>query len=73
MIRQPYAAGDRMPMWAGGPHIIGRHHLYDLANDPDEQENLAGGRLDEQLCELIRSALVELEAPTEQLERVGLG
>ncbi|MEZ5375764.1 MAG: sulfatase [Acidimicrobiales bacterium] len=73
VIRQPYAAGDRMPMWAGGPHIIGRHHLYDLANDPDEQENLAGGRLDEQLCELIRSALVELEAPTEQLERVGLG
>ncbi len=72
VLRQPYADGDPMPIWAGGPNIVGKHHYYDLTNDPDEQENRSNPREDEEMCELLRSALVQLEAPAEQLDRVGL-
>ena len=37
VIRQPYAAGDRTPFGAGGPRIVGQHHLYDVVDDPDDQ------------------------------------
>ncbi len=73
VLRQPFAAGDRLPMWAGGPGIIGKHHLYDLDRDPDEQENRLGDRAEAELIELLRGALGQLEAPSEQLERLGLG
>ena len=71
VIRQPYAAGDRLPFWAG-THHVGHHHLYDVDLDPDEAENRVGEPVEAELVDLLRTALVELEAPDDQLERLGL-
>ena len=71
VIRQPYAAGDRLPFWAGQGQVD-QHHLYDLDVDPDEAENRIGEAVEAELVDLLRTALVELEAPDDQLERLGL-
>jgi len=72
VIRQPFVAGDMLPMFAAGARIAGQHHLYDLDVDPDEQENRTGERLEEQWVDLLHTALRELQAPGEQFERLGL-
>jgi hypothetical protein len=72
VLRQPFEPGDRRPLWAAGEHIVGRHHLYDLAEDPDEQRNLVGSPLEAELVELLRHALHAVEAPQEQYLRLGL-
>jgi hypothetical protein len=71
VIRQPFAAGDRLPFWAGHGHVD-QHHLYDVDLDPDEKENRTGEAVEADQVDLLRSALIELEAPTDQLERLGL-
>ena len=71
VIRQPYAPGDQLPIWATGA-AVGNHHLYDLGVDPDEQENRVGEGREAQMVDLLRTALAELEAPTEQLQRLGI-
>ena len=74
VIRQPFRAGDLLPFWAASPRIVGRHHLFDLGVDPDEQENRAGeGVAERRMLELLRAALAEVDAPAEQLQRLGLG
>ncbi len=70
VIRQPFDAGDALPYWAYGS--FDGHHLYDLAEDPDEQRNLAGGADEKRAAEQLRAALLEIEAPGDQLERLGL-
>src|SRR5262245_24893331 len=70
VIRQPFGPGDRLPFWALGGFT--GTHLYDLANDPREAENLAGSAAEKRAEELLRAALVELEAPDDQLARLGL-
>jgi len=74
VIRQPYEPGDRLPMWAIGA-AVGSHHLYDIAADPHEEENRAGDNTarEGEMVELLRVALRELEAPPEQLQRLGIG
>ena len=72
VLRQPFAPGDLLPYWVGRG-IEGQHHLYDLDVDPDEAENRAGERLEAEMTELLRSALAEVQAPAEQLARLGLG
>ena len=69
VIHQRWAAGDAIPYWAR--YRPTGAHVYDLENDPSEDENLAGGALETQLSEQLRSALVELEAPKTQFERLG--
>ena len=73
VIRQRWEADDRVPFWAGGRRVVGRHHLYDLDVDPDEQENRHGESVESEWIDLLHTALVELEAPVEQFERLGLG
>jgi arylsulfatase A-like enzyme len=70
VIRQPFDAGDRLPFWAMGGFL--GNHLYDLADDPAEAANLAGSAAEKRAEELLRSALVELEVPDDQLARLGL-
>jgi arylsulfatase A-like enzyme len=70
VLRQPFREGDFLPYWAYGN--FSGHHLYDLANDPDESENLAGTPAEAQLAEHLREALREIEAPDDQLPRLGL-
>lgn len=70
VIRQPFRAGERLPFWAYG--AFRGSQLFDLANDPAEDENLAGTPLEKELADLLRSALVEIAAPDDQLDRLGL-
>ena len=73
VIRQPFQLGDQLPFWVNGARIAGQHHLYDLDVDPDEAENRIGEGVEAELIDLLRTALADLEAPAEQLTRLGLG
>ncbi len=73
VIRQPYAEGDAIPFWAGGARTVGQHHLYNLDIDPNEQENRTGEASEHEMIELLRVALDAVDAPAEQLARLGLG
>ena len=72
VIRQPFQPGDAMPIWVAGTHILGRHHLYDVVNDPGERENRAGEAAEREMADLLRTALADVDAPVEQLARLGL-
>ncbi|MFM2076734.1 MAG: hypothetical protein RJA49_624, partial [Actinomycetota bacterium] len=72
VIRQPFEQGDALPFWVSGGANVGKHHLYDIDVDPDERENRLGGADERRMTNLLRTALGELDAPTEQLERLGL-
>ncbi len=70
VIRQPFVAGDMLPYWA-----ITRfdgNHLYDLHNDPGEDENLAGQRSEREAADKLREVLKLVEAPDDQFERLGM-
>lgn len=74
VIRQRWDASDPLPFWAWGG--FRGHHLWDRVEDPAEAHDLAGtagaATLEADLTERLRGALVDLEAPTEQFERLGL-
>ena len=70
VIRQPFVQGDRLPFWAYGKFRGAQ--LFDLANDPNEDENLAGTALEKDAVELLRAALAAIEAPEDQWVRLGL-
>jgi hypothetical protein len=70
VIRQPWDAGDRLPYWA-----VGRFRgdeLYEPAEDPREERDLRGGPEERRAAERLRDALHSLEAPDDQLVRLGL-
>jgi arylsulfatase A-like enzyme len=71
VIRQPFEPGDRLPYWVGG-NVVDRHFLFDLDSDPGEDENLVGTQTEAEMVELLRVALAAVEAPGEQLERLGI-
>ena len=71
VMRQPFAEGDLLPYWSlDAP--INDHQLYDIDNDPDENNNLCGQTEESRMLEMIHSALTDLEAPKEQFERLGI-
>ncbi|MFA5788150.1 MAG: sulfatase [Actinomycetota bacterium] len=70
VIRQPFKEGDFLPYWAAG-NFTG-NHLYRVLEDPGEQHDLAGSPLETLAAERLREALVEIEAPDDQLARLGL-
>jgi arylsulfatase A-like enzyme len=70
VLRQPFRAGDLLPYWALG--ASGRSELYDLADDPGEERNLCGTLREREAAEKLRAALGEVEAPDDQLLRLGL-
>ncbi len=77
VIRQPYRPGDILPYWGYGTGHT--HHLWDLVDDPEEGHDLAGAAagsvdaaLEADLAGALRDALVAIDAPGEQLERLGL-
>jgi hypothetical protein len=70
VIHQPFASGDALPFWAWG--AFDGNHVYDLRDDPGEQRNQAGGALERDAAEALRAALQTVEAPPEQLARLGL-
>lgn len=72
VLRQPFEQGDQMPIWSFGDRAVGKHYLFDISVDPEEQENRVGEKIEADLVELLRSALTELDAPSDQFERIGL-
>jgi hypothetical protein len=52
--------------------VDGQHLLYDVHDDPDEENNLAGSAVEAEMEELLRHALATVEAPADQHERLGL-
>ena len=71
VIRQPFEPGDRLPFWVGS-NVRDAHFLFDLDEDPGEERNLVGGPAEPDMVELLRHALVSVDAPGEQLERLGI-
>lgn len=71
VLRQIWEAGDAVPYWAASR--FSGHHLYDLAGDPDEEVNLAGGAQEAAAAERLTAALRAVEAPEVQFRRLGLG
>ena len=71
VIRQPFQPGDMLPYWAISPRI-GDHQCYDYVSDPDENDNRVGSRDERELIELLQHALHSIDAPAEQLQRLGL-
>jgi len=71
VLRQPFAAGDLLPYWAMGR--FRGHHLFNLVDDPTEERNLIDSPAEKQMAEQLRVALHEVEAPSDQLTRLGLG
>jgi hypothetical protein len=71
VIRQPFRVGDLLPFWAMGQ--FSGNHLYDLHNDPLEDENLAGSKREKDVADLLFQALREVEAPDDQFVRLGYG
>ena len=72
VIRQPFEPGDALPFWVGGADVLDRHHLYDLDVDPDEVENRTGENVEDEMVEMLRTALADVSAPGEQFARLGL-
>ncbi|HUO04699.1 MAG TPA: sulfatase [Candidatus Binataceae bacterium] len=70
VIRQPYRAGDLLPFWAVGKFT--GNHLYCINDDPAEEKNLAGSKAEKDAADKLRTALIEMEAPKDQFERLGL-
>ena len=69
VIRQTWDESDPVPFWAATR--FSGNHLYDLAKDPNEENNLAGGGLEQDLAAMLRDALKAVEAPEEQFARLG--
>ena len=59
---------------------VDRHHLYDVVDDPGEDEDRAGvgtgtrgdAKLEAEMLDLLRAALDDVEAPDDQYQRLGL-
>jgi arylsulfatase A-like enzyme len=69
VIRQPFGAGDLLPYWAY-THFSGTL-AFDLGEDPGEERDLADDRVGRELAAMLHAALLEVEAPSDQLERLG--
>ena len=69
VIRQPFTASDFLPFWAY-TEFVGTL-AFDLAEDPAEDEDRASEKLGKRLDGLLHDALIEVEAPDDQLVRLG--
>jgi arylsulfatase A-like enzyme len=69
VIRQPFTATDPLPFWAYAQ--FGGNRAFDLGEDPAEDVNRADDSLGMELADALREALREVEAPADQLQRLG--
>jgi len=70
VLRQIWEAGDAVPFWAA-TRFKG-NSLFDLAGDPGEEANLAGGDEEAAAAQRLGAALKALDAPQVQFQRLGL-
>lgn len=71
VLRQPFEPGDMLPFWSMDASLDD-HYLFDLQEDPHEEHNLIGSKLEHQMIALLEDALRDLNAPAEQAARLGL-
>jgi hypothetical protein len=73
VIRQPFDPSDALPFWGMGG--FDGDLLYDReeADATGEVRNQVGNGADKELTDLLVEALRSIEAPEEQLVRLGLG
>jgi arylsulfatase A-like enzyme len=69
VLRQPFMKGDELPYWSRG--VTPGNLLFDLEDDPTEDQNLAATAREKEAAESLRAALLEIQAPSDQLERLG--
>jgi len=70
VLRQIWEAGDAIPFWAATRFSGNR--LYDLENDPNEENNLTESAEEAVMADKLRAALQAVEAPAVQFQRLGL-
>ena len=74
VIRQVWDESDPVPFWSWGG--FRGHHLWNVIDDPSQDVDLAGrpeaAAVERELTTVLHDLLVELEAPPEQLVRLGL-
>jgi len=70
VLRQIWEAGDAVPFWAASR--FRGNHLFDLAADPEENANLAGGPEEAAAAGRLATALRAINAPPSQFARLGL-
>ncbi len=70
VIRQPFQEGDLLPYWSQGTPA--GNALWDRIEDPGEDHDLAGSAAENRQAERLREALRAVDAPLDQLERLGL-
>ncbi len=70
VIRQPLDQSDSLPFWAAGR--FSGNYLFKVDEDPTEENNIARTRAEKTIEEKLRAALLEVEAPPDQLVRLGL-
>ncbi len=71
VIHQPFAQGDLLPFWGYGPFTNGTL-CFDLGDDPLEERNRSSDSIGSDHRSILRDALVDIEAPAEQFERLGI-
>ncbi len=70
VIRQPFREGDLLPFWAYAKQY--ETIMFNRAEDPDETVNRIDDAIAKDAEELLRVALTEIDAPSEQFERLAL-
>jgi len=70
VIRQPFREGDLLPFWSYAKQY--ETILFHRGEDPDETVNRIGDSITKDAEELLRVALTEIDAPSEQFERLAL-
>jgi arylsulfatase A-like enzyme len=70
VIRQPFDVSDSVPFWALGR--FSGNHLFAVDEDPAEDNNLAGTPAEKSMADALGDVLRELDAPRDQLVRLGL-
>jgi len=71
VLRQPFDLGDDVPYWARVTSFHG-DVLFDRREDPEETTNLATTKVLGPSMEALREAMLEMEAPAPQFERLAL-
>ena len=70
VIRQPFREGDLLPFWSYAKQY--ETLMFNRAEDPDETVNRIEDSIAKEAEELLRVALTEVDAPSEQFERLAL-
>ena len=72
VIRQPFGRGDPLPFWA----IRARRPTSTCSTTStatrSRPTNLAGSPVEDEMDDLLRAALDEIEAPADQFDRLAL-